>query len=470
MRSALLLASTLTFASSAFAAVAQSFQSPASSPESPSGNYTGQSNRTIANGPLVPGKVFDRFIQIWIENTDFATAASSPVFQNLSKEGLLLDSFYGVTHPSEPNYIAAVGGDFFGAASDPFFHIPQNISTVVDLLEEKNISWASYQENMPYDGFTGFNYTEKNYLTGNGTYTYYVRKHNGLIIFDSVANVSSRALRTRNFNDFAADLKADAIPQWSFVTPNLVNDGHDTTIDFVGDWLNYWLIPLLSDNKLNNDRTLILLTFDESETYTINNRVYTLVLGGGLPTNLKGTTDSTFYTHYTALSTVQANWGLKSLGRGDANTTLNNVIDFVAKETSWTNNGISGNDARIPQLNITGTIPGPLNTEFYVPFTAPNTSAVGAGGGGVFVSPLLDKNITTADAPKPVNLTASGLPNPWGTDPGFNYANGTEVIQAPSATGTNPASGKNAAVRVVAGMRESGVVLVGVVLGAVMLL
>ena len=49
-----------------------------------------------------------------------ATAASSPVFQSLSKEGILLESFYAVTHPSEPNYVAAVGGDFFGAADDNF--------------------------------------------------------------------------------------------------------------------------------------------------------------------------------------------------------------------------------------------------------------------------------------------------------------------------------------------------------------
>ena len=79
----------------------------------------------------------------------------------------------------------------------------------------------------------------------------------------------------------------------------------------------------------------------------INNRIYTLVLGGGLPQNLRNTTDSTFYTHYTALSTVEANWGLKSLGRGDTNATLNNVLEFVAKQTNWTNNGISGNDTRI---------------------------------------------------------------------------------------------------------------------------
>ncbi len=42
------------------------------------------------------------------------------MFQNLSKEGVLFDQFYAVTHPSEPNYLAAVGGDFFGAADDSF--------------------------------------------------------------------------------------------------------------------------------------------------------------------------------------------------------------------------------------------------------------------------------------------------------------------------------------------------------------
>lgn len=92
-------------------------------------------------------------------------------------------------------------------------------------------------------------------VAGNGTYTYYVRKHNGLIIFDSVANVSDRALRTRNceclitshtteycklmcallVNDFAADLKADAIPQWNFVTPNLVNDVRSRALSIVDE-------------------------------------------------------------------------------------------------------------------------------------------------------------------------------------------------------------------------------------------
>ncbi|KAJ2968363.1 hypothetical protein NUW54_g13241 [Trametes sanguinea] len=266
----------------------------------------------------------------------------------LSKQGVLFDQFYALTHTSEPNYIGVVGGDFFGAFNDAFYHIPENISTVVDLLEAKNISWASYQENMPYDGFTGFSYTQTNYLNNQGQYTYYERKHNGLISFDSVANVTDRALRIRNFNDFANDLKANDIPQWNFITPNLVNDAHDTTIDFAADWLNFWLVPLLEDPNFNSNRTIILLTFDETETFSINNRIYTLALGNGVPKELRGTTDSTFYTHYSALSTVEANWGLGALGRGDTNTTLNNVFQFVANATGWKNNGISGNSSDIP--------------------------------------------------------------------------------------------------------------------------
>ena len=85
--------------------------------------------------------------------------------------------------------------------------------------------------------------------------------------------------------------------------------------------LEFWLVPLLNDTRFITNRTLLLLTFDETETYTENNRVFTVLLGGEgvIPKNLTGTTDSTYYTHYSPLSTVQANWGLGSLGRGDTN-------------------------------------------------------------------------------------------------------------------------------------------------------
>lgn len=143
--------------------------------------------------------------------------------------------------------------------NDEYYAFPKNVSTYVDLLDQKNISWASYQENMPWDGFTGFNYTQPNYVNPSaGNYTYYVRKHNPLILADSVAGVPERALRIRTFDDFAVDLNASALPQHVFITPNLVNDAHDTNIDFTSSWLEYFLVPLLKNENFNNNRTLIL--------------------------------------------------------------------------------------------------------------------------------------------------------------------------------------------------------------------
>jgi acid phosphatase len=75
---------------------------------------------------------------------------------SIAKRGITLTNYFGVTHPSEPNYIAAVGGDYFGLADDSFHQIPENISTVVDLLEDKGISWSEYQEDLPFSGFEGF--------------------------------------------------------------------------------------------------------------------------------------------------------------------------------------------------------------------------------------------------------------------------------------------------------------------------
>ena len=149
---------------------------------------------------MVPGAVFDRFIQVWLDNTDYDAAAAQEVFQYLSEQGITLTSYYGLTHTSEPNYLGAAGGDFFGLHDDNLVYVPSNISTIVDLLDEKCISWGEYQENMPTDGYGGFNYTNSN------GYTYYARRHNPLVIFDSVGLNATRAARIRNFNDFAVDV------------------------------------------------------------------------------------------------------------------------------------------------------------------------------------------------------------------------------------------------------------------------
>ena len=140
----------------------------------------------------VPGKAFDRFITIWLENQvriwisigqwshehglhhelhyprrsrsikltttrpqDFSSVSQNPDIRSLAKSGILLTSFYGLTHPSQPNYIASVGADYFGLDHDDVVRLPENVSTVVDLFDTKGISWKEYMEDVPGPGFMG---------------------------------------------------------------------------------------------------------------------------------------------------------------------------------------------------------------------------------------------------------------------------------------------------------------------------
>ncbi|KAJ7903221.1 hypothetical protein B0H13DRAFT_2233950 [Mycena leptocephala] len=379
--SAVLLAVSVRLAS---AATAQVFAPPSKGPLVQTANYTSFSNHTLNDKKVVKGKVFNRIIQVWLENTDLnihQTASSTPIFESLAEQGILLTNFNSVTHPSEPNYVAAVGGDFFGMHDDNMYHIPSNISTVVDLLEDKGVSWATYQENMASDAFYGFGFAPPNYASPeSGPYPYYVRKHNPAVIYDAISQDPARAARIRTFNDFANDV---------------VNDAHDTTIDFAAAFLEYWFLPLLTDPRVNGEDTLIILTFDENHTFTVQNRYLpSRWVRTAVPLKLRGTTDDTLYTHYSLLSTVQNNWGLKSLGRQDTNASVSNVLSFVAEKTGYKN------------FNLTGVAAGALTSANFVPFAAPNLKAHGAGHGGVLTQ-----------TPPAVNMLLLNKTTPWQMSP-----------------------------------------------------
>jgi acid phosphatase len=128
---------------------------------------------------------------------------------------------------------------------------------------------------------------------------------------------------------FFEDLKNNQLPQWMFITPNMTSDGHDTSVTVAGQWLKNFLTPLLNDKHFMQS-TLVLITFDENETYTIQNRVFSVLLGDAVPKHLVGTTDSNFYDHYSEISTVEANWDLYTLGRWDVGA---NVFSNVAAHT-----------------------------------------------------------------------------------------------------------------------------------------
>ncbi|KAH3681509.1 hypothetical protein WICPIJ_007532 [Wickerhamomyces pijperi] len=295
----------------------------------------------------VEGIFAKRIFVVWLENTDFDKAAESEGLSYLAQYGITLDNYWAVTHPSEPNYISAVGGDYFALDDDVFVTFPKNVSTIVDLLDEKNISWAEYQEHMPYTGFQGFNYSNQETFAND-----YVRKHNPLINYESVSQDADRLSHIKNFTQFEYDLANEQLPQWAFITPNMTNDAHDTTIEFSANWAKNFFGPLLSNEYFMNE-TLILLTFDESESYTDKNKVFALLFGGAVPESLHGTIDSTFYNHYSQIASVEANWDLDNLGRHDAAA---NVFELIAEAANITNDDVDttymvNNETYIGYLN-----------------------------------------------------------------------------------------------------------------------
>jgi hypothetical protein len=51
-----------------------------------------------------------------------------------------------------------------------------------------------------------------------------------LISYDSVSSDLDRLAKIKNFTLFDRDLAANTLPQWMFITPNMTNDGHDSSI------------------------------------------------------------------------------------------------------------------------------------------------------------------------------------------------------------------------------------------------
>src|ERR1700730_3836416 len=93
--------------------------------------------------------------------------------------------------------------------------------------------------------------------------------------YDSVTSNTERLAKCKNFTLFYSDLKANTLPQWMFITPNMsssspsssfcsplmysANDGHDTSVTTAGAFAKNFLTPLLSNQNFMKN-TLIQLS------------------------------------------------------------------------------------------------------------------------------------------------------------------------------------------------------------------
>ena len=318
----------------------------------------------------VSGTAFQRLAIIWLENTDYDKAVGDPNLAYLAQKGITLSNYFGVTHPSEPNYVASIGGDNFGMDNDDFNFIPNNVSSVIDLLEDRGISWSMYQEDMPYSGFEGFAWVDQQTQAND-----YVRKHNPAIIYDA-NNTPQRLENIKNLTMLYEDLNSNTLPQWMFITPNMTDDGHDTSVTVAGTWTRNFVEPLLNDTRFMQNTT-VLITFDENHTYTQQNRVLGILLGDAIPQNLIGTTDSNFYDHYSEIATVEANWDLYTLGRWDVGA---NVFSWVAdKVQEQTRPWDAATNAADASVFLNQSFVGPFSDTQKGPLPIPDTNAEHCG-------------------------------------------------------------------------------------------
>lgn len=257
------------------------------------------SNHALAKPPK--HAPFKRVFMIVFENSEATVTLQQPTFKQLSTQGAYFTNFHAITHPSQPNYIAMTSGSTQGITDDkPYTIDAQNI---VDLLENKKISWKVYAENFPGNCST-VEKTEK-----------YARNHNPFISYKNIVENPKRCANIVEGGQFNKDLKANDLPDFSFYIPNIEDNGHNTGVAFADNWLKTTIVPLFSNPNFFKD-TLVIITFDEGDNKnpTPENLIYTLFYGDMVKTKMFNTK----YNFYNLLRTLEDEWELGTLKKYDA--------------------------------------------------------------------------------------------------------------------------------------------------------
>ena len=278
---------------------------------------------TGASTQVVPA--FKHIFVIVLENKDYERVLGgdqAPYMSALAHQYGLATSYYGIRHPSLPNYLALTGGDTFGVTSDCtdcFVHAPN----LVDQLEAAGKSWKAYMEDMPSPCYLG------------DAPPLYKQKHNPFIYYDDIRANAARCNKIVPFTQFAADLQANAVPDFAWITPNMCNDTHDCSVGDGDSWLKRW-VPAILQSPAWKDQGVLFITYDEGTgsarccQNAAGGRIATLVIS---PLVRAGFSSDQPYTHYSLLRTIEAAWGMPLMGQAKCDCAPP-LADFFAPLTS----------------------------------------------------------------------------------------------------------------------------------------
>ncbi len=269
---------------------------------------------------------FDRVLIIVLENVDYERAVHDPNLAALAAQGASFTNFHALFHPSYPNYLAMIAGTDFGRhlrgsyLGDKQADFPDDSEhkTIADRLIAAGLDFKQYAEELPI-GTCPWDIHSQHVAEKRGNYA---RRHVPFLSFrevqqkwcDHVVRVDS----SKADNYFAQDARKGLVA-YSFYSPNMNHDGHDTTVAVAGGWVKKFLDESFPE-KLRAG-TLVVVTFDESGGNQ-DNRIFTLFLGDMVkPANQQDRAALSkhydHYDHYSVLRTIEDNFGLAPLTAND---------------------------------------------------------------------------------------------------------------------------------------------------------
>ena len=261
-----------------------------------------------------PGR-YKRVVWIWFENhsyNDVIGSSSAPFTNRLAARCGLATNFHNETHPSLPNYIAATSGGTQGITDDcQPDECPRRVQSIFGQVAAAGKSWASYQESMP---------SPCGQHKGSSAGGEYAPKHNPAAYYVPLRSGCSRRivpLGTPSSGALARALAGNALPSFSFITPNLCNDTHDCPVSTGDAWLGRWLPKIVASPAYRSGSTAIFVTWDEgkhgdSDNCTLNTsdvgcHIATIVVS---PSTRPGTRSAQLFNHYSLLRTTEELLGI----------------------------------------------------------------------------------------------------------------------------------------------------------------